>query len=101
MSSEMVLKEARGLPIAEQIELCRNLWNGIQGQLTPGEAKLIDRRLQDHPDNPEDVISLEEAKGWTSRTFHPKKVDHKTRWSDCVAVEERAYVVFWNDHACA
>jgi len=64
MSSEMVLKEARALPLAEQIELCRNLWEGIveSRELTPGEAELIDRRLQDHLSNPEDIISLEEVK---------------------------------------
>ena len=45
----MVLKEARALPLAEQIELCRNLWEEIveSKELTPGEAELIDRRLQD------------------------------------------------------
>ncbi len=64
MSSEMVLKEARALPLAEQIELCRNLWEGIveSHELTPGEAELIDRRLQDHIANPGDVISLDEVK---------------------------------------
>jgi len=31
-------------------------------ELTPGEAELIDRRLQDHLSNPEDIISLEEVK---------------------------------------
>lgn len=60
----MVFKEARALPLAEQIELCRHLWDGIVGshELTPGEAVLIDRRLQDHLDNPDDVVSWEEAK---------------------------------------
>jgi putative addiction module component (TIGR02574 family) len=62
MSSETIFKAARALPLAEQIELCRHLWDGIVGShdLTPGEAELIDRRLQDHLDNPEDVISWEE-----------------------------------------
>ena len=64
MSSETILKEARALPFAEQIELCRNLWDGIAGSqdLAPGEAELIDRRLQDHLDNPKDVVSWEEVK---------------------------------------
>jgi putative addiction module component (TIGR02574 family) len=64
MSSEMVLKEARALPLAEQIEVCRNLWEGIieSRELTPGEAELIDRRLQDHVANPDDVVSLDEVK---------------------------------------
>jgi putative addiction module component (TIGR02574 family) len=64
MSSETVFKEARALPLAEQIELCRHLWEGIVGsrELTPGEAQLIERRLQDHLDNPHDVTSWEEVK---------------------------------------
>jgi len=64
MSSETIIKEARALPFAEQIELCRNLWSGIvtSQELTPGEAELIDRRLQDHLQNPDDVVSLEEVK---------------------------------------
>jgi putative addiction module component (TIGR02574 family) len=64
MSSETIFKEARALPFAEQIELCHSLWEGIVGscELAPGEAELIDRRLQDHLDNPNDVVSWEEVK---------------------------------------
>ena len=64
MSSKMVLKDARALPLAEQIELCRDLWDGIveSPELTPGEAELIDRRLQEHRDHPDDVVSLAEVK---------------------------------------
>jgi len=60
----MLFKEARALPLAEQIELCRNLWDEIVGshELTPGEAELIDLRLREHRDNPDDVVSLEEVK---------------------------------------
>jgi putative addiction module component (TIGR02574 family) len=64
MSSEMIFKAARALPLAEQIELCRNLWDGIAGsrELTPGEAELIDRRLQEHGHNPDNFVSLDEVK---------------------------------------
>ena len=64
MNAEMVLKEARALPFAEQVELCRNLWDQIVGshELTPGEAELIDRRLREHLASPDDVVSLEEVK---------------------------------------
>ena len=67
----MVFKEARALPLAEQIELCRNLWDDIveSKELTPGEAELIDRRLQDHLDNPGDVVSLEEVKAKLDAKF--------------------------------
>ena len=64
MSSEMVLKEARALSLAEQIELCRTLWDNIleSKELAPGEAELIDQRLRDHLENPADVVSWEEVK---------------------------------------
>lgn len=64
MSSQTIFKEARALPFVEQIELCRNLWDGIvtSQELTPGEAEFIDRRLQDHLQNPDDVVSLVEVK---------------------------------------
>jgi putative addiction module component (TIGR02574 family) len=64
MSSEMLFKEARALPLSKRIELCRDLLDGITGshELTPGEAELIDRRLQDHLDNPDDVVSWDEVK---------------------------------------
>ena len=64
MSSETILTQARALPFADQIELCRSLWDGIAGshELAPGEAELIDRRLQEHLDNPNDVVLWEEVK---------------------------------------
>jgi putative addiction module component (TIGR02574 family) len=64
MSVEMVLKEAKSLPLAEQIELCRNLWEDIveSNELTPGEAEEIDRRLQEHLNNPGDVVNWDEVK---------------------------------------
>ena len=64
MSSETILKQARALSLTDQIELCRKLRDDIVGskELTPGEAELIDRRLQDHIDNPGDVVVWEEVK---------------------------------------
>jgi putative addiction module component (TIGR02574 family) len=63
MISELILKESRALPLAERIALCRNLWDEIlkSKNLTPGEAEFIDCRLQDHLDNPDDVVSLEDV----------------------------------------
>jgi putative addiction module component (TIGR02574 family) len=62
VSSELILKETLALPLAERIDLCRNLWDQILNskELTPGEAEFIDARLQDHLDNPDDVVPLEE-----------------------------------------
>lgn len=64
MSSDLILKETRSLPLADRIELCRNLQDEIlkSAELIPGEAEFIDSRLQDHFDNPDEVISLEEVK---------------------------------------
>ena len=64
MNTETVFKEARALPLAEQVELCRNLWDEIveSKELTPGEAELIDCRLQEHFKNPDDVVSWAEVK---------------------------------------
>jgi putative addiction module component (TIGR02574 family) len=64
MSSELILRETRALPLVERIDLCRNLWDEILNskELTPGEAEFLDSRLKDHLDNPDDVVSLEEVK---------------------------------------
>ena len=37
-------------------------WEKVRAELSPGKTDLIDRRLQDHLDNPGDVISKEELK---------------------------------------
>ncbi len=60
----MILNETSALPLAERIDLCRSLWTKFSSQkdLAPGEAELIDARLQAHADSPDDVVSLEEVK---------------------------------------
>jgi putative addiction module component (TIGR02574 family) len=64
MSSDLILKETRALPLADRIQLCRSLWGEIleSKELTPGEAELIESRMQDHLANPEAVVSLEEVR---------------------------------------
>ena len=64
MSSELILKETRALPLTERIELCRNIWDEIlqSKELTPGEADLIDRRMREHLDDPDAVVSLDEVR---------------------------------------
>jgi len=64
MSVEVVLKQACALPLAERIELCRNLWERIveSDELTPGEAALIDERLQDHVSHPQDAVAWDQVK---------------------------------------
>ena len=47
------------LPVAEQREVFEQLRDKFDDNLAPGEAELIDRRLPDHLDHPEDIISFE------------------------------------------
>jgi putative addiction module component (TIGR02574 family) len=72
MSSDLILKESRALPLVERIALRRDLWDEVLNskELAPGEAELIDQRLQDHLENPADVVSWEEVN---------KKLDAKYR----------------------
>jgi uncharacterized membrane protein len=50
------------LPFEEQREVFEQLRERFDDELAPGEAELIDRRLQDHLDHPEDVIPFEIVK---------------------------------------
>ena len=62
MSSAQVLYLLEKLPVAEQREVFEQLREKFDDELAPGEAELIDRRLQDHLDHPEDVIPFETVK---------------------------------------
>ena len=62
-----LLEQARKLGIDEQIELVEALWDGIVSQniapkLTEAQAAELDRRLEDHINNPDDVVSWDEVK---------------------------------------
>lgn len=55
------------LPLAERIELVEVLWesitqDGYEPPLTPAQATELDRRLEAHQRNPEDVVSWESIK---------------------------------------
>ncbi len=62
MSAAQVLKQLEKLPFEEQREVFEQLRDKFDDGLLPGEAELIDRRLQDHLDHPEDIVSLETIK---------------------------------------
>ena len=62
MSAAQVLNLLEQLPVAEQREVFEQLREKFDDELAPGEAELIDRRLQDHLDHPEDVIPFETVK---------------------------------------
>ena len=66
MSSNFV-DTAKRLPLAERIELVEALWEsitqeGYEPSLTPGQAEELDRRVEAHRRNPNDVISWESIK---------------------------------------
>jgi hypothetical protein len=64
MSAAEILEQIEHLPPAERQVVAEKVWEkyGAFDDLLPGEAELIDRRLQDHRQNPTDVISLAELK---------------------------------------
>jgi len=66
MSSNFV-DTVKRLPLAERIELVEVLWesitqDGYEPPLTPAQATELDRRLEAHQRNPEDVVSWESIK---------------------------------------
>lgn len=65
MSATEILKQIEHLPQAERRAVAEKIWEkyGVfDDELTPGEAELIDRRLHDHLQNPDDVVPLAEVK---------------------------------------
>jgi hypothetical protein len=65
MSATEILKQIEHLPQAEQQAVAEKVWKkygAFDDELTSGEAEHIDRRLQDHRQNPDDVVSLAEVK---------------------------------------
>jgi len=65
MSATEILEQIEHLPPEEQQQIAEKVWEkyGVfDDELTPGEAEFIDRRLQDHLQNPDDVVSLAEVK---------------------------------------
>lgn len=65
MSATEILEQIEHLQPGEQQQVAEKIWEkyGVfDDELIRGEAELIDRRLQDHLQNPDDVVSLEEVK---------------------------------------
>ena len=66
MSSNFV-DTVKRLPLAERIELIEALWEsvtleGYEPPLTPEQAAELDRRLEAHRRDPNDVVSWESIK---------------------------------------
>ena len=67
MSSNFV-DTAKPLPLAERIELVEALWEsitqeGYEPSLTPEQADELDRRVEAHRRNPDDVVAWESIEG--------------------------------------
>jgi hypothetical protein len=59
MSAAQVMARVEQVPVEEQREVFEQLRDRFEDELNPEEDALIDARLQDHLDHPEDVVSLE------------------------------------------
>ena len=62
-----LLQQASVLNVDEQIELVEAIWDGIVSRsaapsLTAAQQVELDRRLADHLENPNDVVSWSEVK---------------------------------------
>lgn len=76
MSSQL-FKDARELPLAEQIELIDALWESIAKQgyeppLTPAQAAELDRRLEAHRRQPDDVVAWDSIKQEIFDKYSPR-----------------------------
>ncbi len=64
MSAAEILEQIEHLPPAERQVVAEKVLEkyGPFDDLLPGEVELIASRLQDHRQNPDDVVSLDEVK---------------------------------------
>ncbi len=64
MNAAEILEQIDHLPPAERQVVVEKVWEkyGSFDDLLPGEAELITSRLQDHRQNPDDVVSLDDVK---------------------------------------
>lgn len=67
MSDNSLLTQIRQLPVQEQVDLLRDVWDSLvdSGEtvgLTSEQQRDLDRRLQRHRESPEDVVSWEQAR---------------------------------------
>ena len=65
--STNILDTAKSLPLSERIELVEALWesiiqDGYEPELTTAQAEELDRRLEAHEKNPDDVVAWERVK---------------------------------------
>jgi putative addiction module component (TIGR02574 family) len=69
-----LLEAAKALPLQERIELAEALWDSINEEgheppLPPVQAEELQRRLEEHRQNPESGIPWEEVKAELERKY--------------------------------
>jgi len=71
MSAAEILEQIEHLPLSERQHVVERVLEkyGFSEGLFPGEAELITSRLQDHQQNPADVVSLDEVKAKLDAKF--------------------------------
>jgi putative addiction module component (TIGR02574 family) len=76
MSAVEIIDQLRALPPAERREVVEKIWDEFADrdlELTPKQAAELDRRLDDHRANPNDVVPWNEIKIATE-TKHGRKL---------------------------
>lgn len=73
-----LLEAARALPLPERIELAEALWEditraGYEPTLTPAQAAEIDRRIEEHKQNPQSAIPWEQVKAELEQKYGRSK----------------------------
>jgi putative addiction module component (TIGR02574 family) len=73
VSKADLMREIRGLPFAERVELLEELWREAESErptLLDWQKELLDQRLRDAEAHPEDWVSWDEARQRLERQLH-------------------------------
>ena len=73
MSKTGLIAEIRKLPFAERVELLEELWNEAESErpeLLDWQKELLNQRLRDAEEHPEDWVSWDEAKQRLEQQLH-------------------------------
>lgn len=67
MANQPIIENFRKLPSAEKIRLVQELWDEIAEEaarlpLTESQRRLLDERIQQHEENPDDVEAWDKAR---------------------------------------
>lgn len=65
MSKAELIQELRNLPLAERVEILEEVWRETESEshgLLGWQKELLNQRLQDAEDHPDDWVSWDEAK---------------------------------------